>query len=511
MSTVTSQGPTVLSVRRADKSYGAVRALRGVDLDVRRGEILGLVGANGAGKSTLIGVLTGIVQPDHGEVSIDGEVARIRSTRDALDHGVAVVRQDVDLVGELTIAENLFLGSEGRFRRHGQLDRRLMEAEAVPLLERVGLDVSPARKLRTMAVGDRQLVAAARALQRAGKILLMDEPTSSLSPWESARLFEALKAVAAEGVGVVYISHRLREVAELCDRVVVLRDGAVVAEFDDVAANLSDVVDAMTPGSHDWGPGSDRAGDVGDVVLRVTDVRVGRHGPASFVVRQGEVVGIFGLVGAGRSTIGRALAGVIRPDSGSITVGERTGPIPSPWHGFRAGIAYCSEDRKAESILPAMTIASNLVVRAPGRTTRWGFLRPKAVREHVLTMIERLSVATPSDTKPIEQLSGGNQQKVVLGRLLAEDLRVLVLDEPTHGIDVKAKRELIEMLRRLARQGLAVVFISSELSEVLAASDRVLVMRRGTVTAEFTPDAAERDLVGAATGHATDAQEGTMP
>lgn len=507
MNTDTSRGP-VLAVRGAEKTYGAVRALRGVDLDVHGGEILGLVGANGAGKSTLIGVLTGVVQPDAGEILVDGKVTRLRSMRDALDRGVAVVRQDVDLVAELTVAENLFLGCEEAFRHHGRLDRRGMGVASRPLLERVGLEMSPSSKLRTLAVGDQQLVAAARALHRAGKVLLLDEPTSSLSPWESTRLFEALRAVAAQGVGIVYISHRLQEIADICDRSIVLRDGAVVAEFDDVQANLDNIVSAMTPDA----PGASvapRSGtDAGEVALRVADLTVGRHGPASFTVRRGEVVGIFGLVGAGRSTVGRAIAGVLQPDSGSIMLGDEECRITSPWHGFRAGIAYCSEQRKTESILPSMSVASNLVVRAPSGTSRWGFLRPRGIRMHARAMIERLAISTPSHTKAIEQLSGGNQQKVVLGRLLAENLRVLVLDEPTHGIDVKAKRELIEMLRELAREGLAVVFISSELTEIMSASDRVLVMRRGVVTAEFTPGASERELVGAAAGHLAAPQEG---
>ncbi|CAN5578897.1 L-arabinose ABC transporter ATP-binding protein AraG [soil metagenome] len=511
MTTDTSQGPAVLSVRGAEKSYGAVRALRGVDLDVRSGEILGLVGANGAGKSTLIGVLTGVVQPDAGEVLVDGKVTSLRSMRDALDHGVAVVRQDVDLVADLTIAENLFLGCEAGFRRRGQLDRRQMGAASRPLLERVGLETSPSRKLRTLAIGDQQLVAAARALHRAGRVLLLDEPTSSLSPWESARLFEALRAVAAQGVGIVYISHRLQEVAELCDRSIVLRDGAVVAEFGDVRANLDGIVSAMTPDTPDSSDNSGMGTASREVALRVADIRVGRHGPASFTVHRGEVVGIFGLVGAGRSTMGRAIAGVLRPDSGAIIIDGEACRLASPWHGFRAGIAYCSEQRKTESILPSMSVASNLVVRAPPGTSRWGFLRPRGVRRHALNMIERLTIATPSETKAIEQLSGGNQQKVVLGRLLAEDLRVLVLDEPTHGIDVKAKRELIEMLRDLARGGLAVVFISSELTEIMTASDRVLVMRRGVVTAEFAPGASERELVGAAAGHLDTPREETNP
>ena len=492
----------VLSIRGAEKSYGANRALRGVDIDVRAGEILGLVGANGAGKSTLIGVLTGVVEPDAGDMFVDGALVHFRSIRDALGHGVSVVRQDVDLVAELTLAENIFLGSEHDFRHLGRLDRRSMERASIPILARVGLTVPPTRRLRTLATGDQQLVAAARALQRAGRVLLLDEPTSSLSPWETGRLFDALRSVASGGVGVVYISHRLDEVAALCDRVVVLRDGALAAEFDEVESNIDAIVAAMTPGLTDWDEASPTTTCSDEVVLRVDQLTVGRHGPATFDVHRGEVVGIFGLVGAGRSTVGRALAGVRKPDGGAVYVNGSQLNLGSPWHGFRAGIAYLSEQRKTESILPRMSIQSNLVVRAPGDTARFGILRRQRIRRHAAHIIERFAIATPSASLTIEQLSGGNQQKVILGRLLAEDLRVVVLDEPTHGIDVKAKRELLRMLRELAAEGLAVVFISSELSEILAASDRVLVMRKGVVTGEFTPaETTEVELVGAAVGH----------
>lgn len=309
--------------------------------------------------------------------------------------------------------------------------------------------------------------------------------------------------MAERGVAIVYISHRLEEVADLCHRAVVLRDGEVVAESADVGGDLERIVTAMTPGLESMATTKSTRSTTGDVVLSVRELVVGKHGPATFDVRSGEVVGIFGLVGAGRTTIGRALTGVLQPTSGSVVINGDAVRLASPWHGFRAGVAYLSEQRKTESVLPGMAIRSNLVVRAPGDTARRGFFRSDRVRSHVMGMIDRLSISAPSDRAEIERLSGGNQQKVVLGRLLAEPLKLLVLDEPTHGIDVMAKRELLIQLRLLADSGLAVVFISSELSEVMA-SDRVLVMRNGRVIAEFDPDDVDRSaVVGAAAGHNT--------
>lgn len=492
-----------LSAAGISKAFGAVQALHEASLTVNAGEILGLVGANGAGKSTLIRILTGDLVPDDGEIQVHGESRTLGSVRDAMRLGIGVVRQELDLVPELSIAENLFLGEEASYGGGRWLIRReVLEEAARPLLAAVGLTLTPARHVRSLSIGDRQLVAAARALRDAAAVLLLDEPTSSLTPWETERLFATIRGLAERGVAVVYISHRLEEVTALCHRVTVLRDGNNGGDFGEPGMQLDDIVAAMTPG---LGKAQHRrsGAQMGEVALEVRELRVGRHGPASFAVRRGEIVGIFGLVGAGRSTVARALTGLIRPDAGEILLGGRAVDIRSPWHGFRRGIAYLAEDRKTESILPGLSVRLNIGVRAPAGTSHMGILSSNGLRRLARRMIERLGIRAPSDQAHIEELSGGNQQKTVIGRLLAEELNVVVLDEPTHGIDVRAKRELLELMHELARDGLAIVLISSELAELMTSTDRILVFRRGRVVAEFASgEATESELVGAAAGRA---------
>ena len=498
-----ASAPLLLEARDVFVSFEAVRALRGVSLRVGAGEIHGLVGANGAGKSTLIRVLTGDLEADQGEVHIDGSPVLMRSVRDSQALGIGVVRQELDLVPDLTIAENLFLGEEARFTSsRWRLDRSALDEAARPLLSSLGLEVDPRKSVAELSIGDRQLVAAARAMRDAARVMLLDEPTSSLTPWETERLFETLRTLAERGIGIVYISHRLDEIGLLCDRVTVIRDGANVGEFGQPANQLDDIVTAMTPGFERGQKREDRqVSDTAEPTLEARALRVGKHGPADLVLHRGEILGIFGLVGAGRSTIARALTGSLRPDSGEVLLRGTAMHFDSPADAYRAGVAYLAEDRKGESILPGMTIRSNIGIRAPGDTASSGILRIDRLRDLALGTIKRLSIATPGDGALIEQLSGGNQQKAVVGRLLAEDLAVLVLDEPTHGIDVRAKRELLDLLLELAEAGQSIVLISSELAELFAVADRILVFRGGQVTGEFKPgDVTETELVGAAAG-----------
>ena len=485
--------PLALEARDVHHAYGAVRALRGVSLSVRPGEIHGLVGANGAGKSTLIRILTGDLVGDAGEVLVKGERVVLRSVRDAQSLGIGVVRQELDLVPELTIAENLFLGEEQRFgATRWRLDRTALDEAARPLLTSIGLDIAPRTKVGTLSIGDRQLIAAARAMRDAAVVMLLDEPTSSLTPWEVERLFTTLRSLAEQDVGIVYISHRLDEVGQLCDRVTVIRDGANVGEFDEPAGRIDEIVAAMTPGLDGSRVRAERPELVGsEPALEARGLTVGKHGPADLVIHRGEIVGVFGLVGAGRTTIARALTGSLRPDAGEVIVGGAAAYFKSPADAYRYGVAYLAEDRKGESIMPGMAVRSNIGVRAPGDVATAGILRMDRLRELAQRTIERLSISTPSASAPIEQLSGGNQQKVVVGRLLAEDLDVLVLDEPTHGIDVSAKRELLDLLLELAASGQAIILISSELAELFSVADRILV-RWTTPTRDGRPSSAER-------------------
>ncbi|MBC7812326.1 MAG: sugar ABC transporter ATP-binding protein [Burkholderiales bacterium] len=428
-----------------------------------------------------------------------GSIVHFESIGDAINQGVGVVRQELDLVPELSLAENIFLGSESTFTHMGFVDRKAMVQAARPLLERMGLNYEPSTKLRVLSIGDRQLVAASRALRNAARVLLLDEPTSSLTPWEAERLFAQVRTLAESGVAIIYISHRVDEVTALCNRVVVLRDGAAVGEFKSPPAEQAQIIDTMAPGGHTIASDDNRT--PGAVLLEAQAIQVGKHGPASFQLRAGEIVGFFGLIGAGRTTLARALVGDLPLDSGQILFKGQSIHIASPYHGYQVGVAYLSEDRKRESILPGMNLRSNITVRAPQDTASMGVLNQGNMRRLTNALIQKLGVLPPNQETQIESLSGGNQQKVVLGRLLADSLDVLVLDEPTHGIDVAAKRDLLALLRELAEQGKAIAFISSELPELLNVADRVLVMRRGQVVGEFRPkDATERDVMGAAAG-----------
>jgi ribose transport system ATP-binding protein len=489
-----------LSVRSISKSFSGVTALADVDLVVQGGEILGLVGANGAGKSTLINILTGQLQPDKGSLMMNGEELVLTSPRASQLAGIGVVRQELDLVPDLTVAENLVLGIEPRFQQVLGLNRKLINEKALSLLSRVGLKLDPDQKVYEVSIGDRQLIAAARALRDADSVLLLDEPTSSLTPYEAERLFAAMRLMRQEGVGVVFISHRLDEVAQICDRVVVLRDGQVAGEFKHFATNVEPIVEAMVPGTAALAR-VERTGELGEAVLKLEEVVFGSRSPVSLEIKAGEVLGIFGLVGAGKSSLGRCISGSIPIRGGLMRVRGKNFLPRDPSQAFKLGVACLSEDRRNEGILPHLSIRDNMVVRTPGETARRGVLRQSAITLLVKKMIDVLAIKTSNDRLGILSLSGGNQQKVLLARLLAENLSVLVLDEPTHGIDVRAKRDLLETINKLTAQGLAVLMISAEISELLAACDRILVMRGGSVVAEFDATKTnEQMLMSAATG-----------
>jgi ribose transport system ATP-binding protein len=482
------------------KRFGGVEALRGVSLSVYPGEIVGLVGHNGAGKSTLVRILHGDLDPDEGEIRLAGQEVSFASISDALHKGLGVVRQELELVPDIEIAENVYLGDEVDFTKFGLLDRGKMREAAAPLLRRVGLAVDPAMKLGALSIGDQQLVAAARALRRAASVLLLDEPTSSLSPHETRRLFEQIRALAESGIAIIYISHRMDEVVSLCRRVVVLRDGQVVGEFRDPPQQQSEIINTMAPGS---GANARRAESRphGSALLEIRDLRTGRNGPTNFTLHAGEILGLFGLVGAGRTTLARTITGDIRRSSGEIVLkGDRIFPA-SPHEAYRLGVAYLSESRKTESIFAGRSVRENIGVRVPGDAARFGFVQPRAFAELAGAMIRRLDIRPADPAKHIDLLSGGNQQKAVLGRLLVDELDVFILDEPTHGIDILAKQDLLKVLSDVAAQGKAVIFISSELPELMAVSDRILVLRRGQVVLEADPRVvSEREILGAASG-----------
>jgi monosaccharide-transporting ATPase len=483
----------VLEVRAVTKRFPGVRALDAVSTTVLPGEVHALVGENGAGKSTLIKVLTGVYQADEGEVVYRGTPVRFGRPLDAQRAGISTIYQEVNLVPLMSVARNLFLGREPR-TRWGLVDLRRMNRDATATLASYGIDVDVTRPLRTTSLGTQQMVALARAVAVDARVLVMDEPTSSLEPREVRTLFDVVRRLRDEGLAVLYVSHRLDELYELCQRVTVLRDGRVV--HTGPLAGL----DRLTLVSHMLGrdigevrreglTGFAGGHQGGDPVLRV-DGLTKRHQlhDVSFDVRAGEVTGLGGLLGSGRSETAKAIVGALPLDSGTVTVAGRRLRRPSPAAAIRAGIALLPEDRKAEGIVPDLSVRENIVLAAMPRLARAGVVTRARQDAVVDTFMKRLRIKAASPEQRVAELSGGNQQKVLLARWLCLHPRVLLLDEPTRGIDVGAKAEVQKLVDELAAQGLAVVLISSDLEELVEGADRVVVLRAGAVAGELAGD-----------------------
>ena len=474
----------LLEARSLTKSFPGVRALKGVSLSVQRGEVLAVIGENGAGKSTLMKILAGVQTADSGEILLDGQPLAIRSVHDALANGIALIHQELNLADNLDVAANIFLGREPR--RLGLLDTARMQREAREFLDAVGLDVRPEVLVSSLAIGQQQLVEIAKALSTQARVLIMDEPTSSLSAREAANLFKVIRDLRARGVSIVYISHRLGEVKLLADRVTVLRDGENVGDLLREQISHAAMVKLMVGRDlSQFYPHEPH--QPGDVALEVANLRTPAH-PAhtvSFSVRAGEIVGLAGLVGAGRTEVLLTLFGVTPALGGTIRVSGKEIFPRSPLEAIYAGLALVPEDRKKQGVILEMTVRENISLASLRRDQRNGFLNRRREAELSAEMLGAMRIKTPSDRQIVQFLSGGNQQKVVLGKWLAIQPRVLFLDEPTRGIDVGAKQEIYKLMEELARKGVAILFVSSEMEEVLGMSDRVLVMHEGRLTGEL--------------------------
>ena len=476
--------PDLLQVAGIGKSFPGVRALHDVSFSVGSGEVVAVLGENGAGKSTLMKILAGVQLPDTGEIRLDGEAVQIRSVEEGLARGIALIHQELNLATNLSIGANLFLGREPVKR--GLIDEREITARSRILLERVGLDLDPSTLVGDLTIGRQQLVEIAKALSIEARLLIMDEPTSSLSQGETERLFEVVKDLRANGVSILYISHRLGEVIELADRVVVLRDGKNAGELSRDEISHDRMVSLMVGRdlsqfyAHTSHP-------PGDVVLSVSGLRTPAHPghTIDFELRAGEIVGMAGLVGAGRTELLQTLFGITPARGGTITVDGATLTIHDPRTAIAAGLALVPEDRKQQGLIIEMAVADNLSLASIARDQRAGFLNFAAERDLTAEMTERMRIKTPSPRQIVRFLSGGNQQKVVLGKWLAMKPKVLLLDEPTRGIDIGAKREIYALMEELARQGMAILFVSSDLEEVIGMSDRVLVMHEGRLSGEL--------------------------
>jgi D-xylose transport system ATP-binding protein len=491
-----SDGAALLELRDVRKEFPGVRALDGVSFDLRAGEVHALCGENGAGKSTLINVLCGVHPAGSysGELLVDGRPARFRNLHDSAGRGIALIAQELALVPELSVAENLLLGREPS--RLGRIDWREVERRAIAALARVGLEVSPDAVVRTLGIGQQQMVEIAKALDKDARILVLDEPTAALSAADAERLRELLLELRSRGVASIYISHRLEEVFALADRLTVLRDGRSVATVRRAAIEPRQVIAQMV--GRDVSQSYPRAAtpDARDAVLGVEDWTVADPQNAgqsvveraSFELHRGEILGIAGLVGAGRTALLASIFGAARAGATGrlrIAGGDPRPPFRSPREALAEGVALLSEDRKRFGLVPRGSVEDNLALAALGGFTRRGWIDDGARRSAVAAQSERLHLRAPSLDAPVAQLSGGNQQKVLLGRWLLRKPRVLLLDEPTRGIDVGARREIYEIIARLVEEGTGVLLVSSDLPELLGLSHRVLVLAEGRVVARF--------------------------
>ncbi|MFE7762332.1 sugar ABC transporter ATP-binding protein [Streptomyces sp. NPDC057438] len=482
----------LLRIEGIRKSFPGVVALDGVDFDLRRGEVHVLLGENGAGKSTLIKMLSGAYTPDAGRILAGGEEVRIHGAQDAERLGIATIYQEFNLVPDLTVAENIFLGRQPR--RFGMIDRKRMEADAAALLERVGVRVSPRARVRELGIARLQMVEIAKALSLDAQVLIMDEPTAVLTTEEVEKLFSIVRRLREDGVGIVFITHHLEEIAALGDRVTVIRDGRSVGQVP-ATTPQDELVRLMVGRSIEQQYPRER-GDSGEALLVVEGLtRDGVFHDVSFEVRAGEVVGIAGLVGAGRTEVVRAVFGADAYDKGAVKVGGSAVPKDDVGAALAAGIGLVPEDRKGQGLLLDASVEENLGLVTLRGATRGGFVDLKGQRADAARVAERLGVRMAGLHQHVRTLSGGNQQKVVIGKWLLADTRVLILDEPTRGIDVGAKVEIYELVNELTAAGAAVLMISSDLPEVLGMSDRVLVMAQGRIAGELAAAEATQDAV----------------
>ena len=492
----------LLAANLITKSYAGVRALSGVSFDLHAGEVHALVGENGAGKSTLIKVMTGAVAADSGTLSVGGPPVAVMTPATSRALGIAAIYQQPALFPHLTVAENIALALEpGSVVRRIDWPRRRRDAHE--LLQRVGAAIAADRLVDTLSMPEQQLVEIAKAIGSNARILIMDEPTASLSEREVARLFEVIARLKSEQVGIIYISHRLEEILAIADRVTVLRDGATVATHARDGLQRSTLINLMI-GRELSAIFPKRAVPIGDIALelrRVSSRSAGVH-DVSLDVRRGEIVGLAGLVGSGRTELAQTIFGLAPLDAGEIVVNGRGVDVRSPSAAINAGIGYLPEDRKQHGVVPEMAVDENVSLANLNAVSRTGLIDRDRERTLAQRYVEQLRIKTSSVASDVESLSGGNQQKVALARWLAISPKVLILDEPTQGVDVGSKSEIHALMQELAERGLAVLMISSELPEILGMSDRIAVMRGGTIAGVLSrEDATQERILAMALGH----------
>ena len=487
----------LLDIKGLEKTFPGVRALKGVNLTVNKGEIHALMGENGAGKSTLIKVLTGIYQKNGGTICFDGEEINARTPIEANEKGISTIYQELNLVLFQTVYENLFLGREPR-TKFGSIDRKAMISEAKRILEELGIEIDVTRPLKNYSTAIQQMVAIARAVSINAKLVIMDEPTSSLDTHEVQVLFRIIRQLKSKGISVIFISHKLDEIFEICDRLTVFKDGEYVGDYDIGELNQLKLISLMV-GKDTVELERNKQGYEfanAKVIAEMKDIRQGmRLNGINIEIKQGEVVGLAGLLGSGRTELAQVLFGSGMPDNGEIFWwGEKAG-IHSPADAIKKGMGFCTEDRKTEGIIPHLSVRENITIALLPKLNSFGFVKTKEQDEIVRSYIDRLKIKTPTPEQAICNLSGGNQQKVLLARWMCMNPKLMILDEPTRGLDVGAKAEIEQLIQEFSKSGISVLMISSEIAELERNCDRIIVMREGRVIGELAGDQISQDKV----------------
>ncbi len=484
----------ILSMENADKRFHGVHALKGVSISLRKGTVHAICGENGAGKSTLMKILMGVYTADSGEMRLHGKPVRFESPRQALDAGIAIIEQELTPIPDMTVAENIFLGREpmvaGLFIDYHELNKR---ARAV--LEKIKIDIDPRRKMKTLSVAEVQLVEIAKALSYDSEVLIMDEPTSAIGEKETDVLFEIIESLTAQGKGIFYISHRMKEIFRISDEITILRDGEYITTKPTSELDQDTLVSLMISRKLE-GQYVKENTPTTTPLLEVRDLsKKGKHDPISLTLNKGEILGIYGLVGAGRSEFLESLFGVNKPDTGDIRINGKPANNKTPYDSIKNGIAFVTEDRKNSGLALILSVKENATLTSVRKFYKGPFISRKREAEEVKRAIEFFRIKTPSERQLVQNLSGGNQQKVILGRWLLSDPSIMLMDEPTRGIDVGAKREIYKFMSDFANGGNGVVMVSSELPEVIGMSDRILVFKEGSLAGEVARENASEELL----------------
>ena len=488
--------PVILEMKGIVKSFGPVKALKGVDFDLRAGEVHALMGENGAGKSTLMKVLTGIHDANEGTIHYNGKQVTYSKPKDAMEDGIVIVHQELNMMNHLTVAQNIFIGRE-EFRHNWLIDDGASIKKAKKLFDLLKLDINPTEKVGNLTVGKQQMVEIAKALSMDAKVIVFDEPTAALTESEINELFVIIDDLRAKGVGIIYISHRMDEIARITDRVTVMRDGEYVGTVNTKETTKDEIIAMMVGRTIYEDPKAASAvADDAPVVLEVKNLNAGSSvKDVSFQLRKGEILGFSGLMGAGRTEVARLLFGADKKESGTIFVNGKEVTINSPQDAIREGIGYLSEDRKRFGCIVDMTIADNTVMTNLDKYIKGGLINDGEIVKVSDEFVKQLRTKTPSSKQLVRNLSGGNQQKVVIAKWLEQNSDILIFDEPTRGIDVGAKSEIYTLMNALVAQGKSIIMISSELTEILRMSDRIVVMCEGRKTGELDISQATQERI----------------